>query len=63
MAECQENSESAYLASIIFMTEKYVLRLWFESFFTRMISNLKYKWLPGVILRSKIDLGRKYLKC
>ena len=30
----------------IFIPEKYVLRVCFESLFTRMISSLKYKWPP-----------------
>ena len=32
----------------VFIPEKYVfIRVCFESPFTRMISNLKYKWPPG----------------
>ena len=38
--------KNAYLGSI-FIPEKYVFRVCFESPFTRMISNLKYKWPPG----------------
>ena len=35
----------------IFTPEKYVLRVCFESSFTRMISSLKYKWWPpGLVL-------------
>ena len=37
--------KNAYLGSI-FIPEKYVFRVCFESPFTRMISNLKYKWPP-----------------
>ena len=37
--------KNAYLGSI-FIPEKYVLRVCFESTFTRMISSLKYKWPP-----------------
>ena len=37
-----------YLGSI-FIHEKYVFRVCFESPFTRMISSLKYKWPPGHI--------------
>ena len=33
----------------IFIPEKYVFRVCFESPFTRMISSLKYKWPPGAI--------------
>ena len=38
--------KNAYLGSI-FIPEKYVFRVCFESRFTRMISSLKYKWPPG----------------
>ena len=38
--------KNAYLRSI-FIPEKYVFRVCFESPFTRMISNLKYKWPPS----------------
>ena len=31
----------------IFMPEKYVFRVCFETPFTRMISSLKYEWPPG----------------
>ena len=37
--------KKAYLGSI-FIPEKYVFRVCFESPFTRMISSLKYKWHP-----------------
>ena len=37
--------KNAYLGSI-FIPRKYVFRVCFESPFTRMISNLKYKWPP-----------------
>ena len=37
--------KNAYLGSI-FIPEKYVFRVCSESPFTRMISNLKYKWPP-----------------
>ena len=37
--------ENAYLGSV-FIPEKYVFRVCFESPFTQMISNLKYKWGP-----------------
>ena len=37
--------KNTYLGSI-FIHEKYVLRVCFESPFTRMISSLKYKWPP-----------------
>ena len=40
--------KNAYLGSI-FIPEKYVFRVCFESPFTRMISNLKYKWPPRAI--------------
>ena len=30
----------------IFMPEKYVFRVCYESLFTRMLSSLKYKWPP-----------------
>ena len=40
---------NAYLRSI-FMPEKYVFRVCFESPNTRMISSLKYKWPPRRIL-------------
>ena len=33
----------------IFIPEKYVFRVCFESPFTKMISSLKYKWPPGAI--------------
>ena len=39
--------KNAYLGSI-FIPEKYVFRVCFESPFTRMISGLKYKWPPGM---------------
>ena len=38
--------KNPYLGSI-FIPEKYVFRVCFESRFTRMISSLKYKWSPG----------------
>ena len=38
--------KNAYLGSI-FIPEKCVFRVCFESTFTRMISSLKYKWPPG----------------
>ena len=38
--------KNAYLGSI-FIPEKYVFRVCFESPFTSMISSLKYKWHPG----------------
>ena len=38
--------KNAYLGSI-FIPEKYVFRVCFESPFTRMISSLKYNWLPS----------------
>ena len=38
--------KNAYLGSI-FIPEKYVFRVCFDSPFTRMISSLKYKWPPG----------------
>ena len=38
--------KNAYLGAI-FIPEKYMFRVCFESPFTRMISNLKYKWPPG----------------
>ena len=41
--------KKAYLGSI-FISEKYVFRVCFESPFTRIISNLKYKWPPGIIV-------------
>ena len=37
--------KNAHLESI-FIPEKYVFRVCFESRFTRMISSLKYKWPP-----------------
>ena len=37
--------KNAYLGSI-FIPEKYVFRVCFESPFTRMITILKYKWPP-----------------
>ena len=48
----------------IFIPEKYVLRVCFESPFTRMISSLKYKWPPGLKiyrsnLKSSIELDEK----
>ena len=42
--------KNAYLGSI-FIHEKYVFRVCFESPFTRMISSLKYKWPPGQIIQ------------
>ena len=43
--------KNTYLGSI-FIPEKYVFRVCFESPFTRMISSLKYKWPPaGCVLR------------
>ena len=41
--------KNVYLGSI-FIPEKYVFRMCFESPFTRMISSLKYKWPPGALL-------------
>ena len=38
--------KNAYLGSI-FLPEKYVFRVCFESPFTRMIYSLKYKFPPG----------------
>ena len=43
--------KNTYLGSI-FIHEKYVFRVCFESPFTRMISSLKYKWPPGIKLDS-----------
>ena len=40
------HAKNAYLGSI-FLPEKYVFRVCFESPFTRMISSLKYKFPPG----------------
>ena len=40
--------KNAYLGSI-FIPEKYVFRVCFESPFMRTISSLKYKWPPGVL--------------
>ena len=42
----KNSCKNAYLGSI-FIPEKYVFRVCFESPFTRMISSLKYKWSPG----------------
>ena len=42
-------THDAYLGSI-FIPEKYLFRVYFESPFTRMISSLKYKCPPGYIL-------------
>ena len=39
--------KNTYLGSI-FIHEKYVFRVCFESPFTRMISSLKYKWPLGI---------------
>ena len=48
-AQIKKNTcKNAYLGSI-FIPEKYVFRVCFESPFTRMISNLKYKCPPGSI--------------
>ena len=48
-AQIEKNAcKNAYLGYIfIFIPEKYVFRVCFESPFTRMISSLKYKWPPG----------------
>ena len=46
--------KNAYLGSI-FIPEKYVFRVCSESPFTRMISNLKYKWPPRDFSGMKID--------
>ena len=43
----KSHEKSAYLGSI-FIPEKYVFRVCFESPFTRMVSSLKYKWPPGL---------------
>ena len=45
--------KNAYLG-VIFIPEKYVFRVCFESPFTRMISNLKYKWpvAPGPFIKA-----------
>ena len=49
-AQIEKNAcKNAYLGSI-FIPEKYVFRVCFESPFTRMISSLKYKWPPGGLL-------------
>ena len=45
MDKLRKTHALAYLGSI-FIPEKYVFRVCFESPFTRMISSLKYKWPP-----------------
>ena len=45
-AQIKKNAcKNAYLGSV-FIPEKYVFRVCFESPFMRMISSLKYKWPP-----------------
>ena len=50
-AQIKKNAcKNEYLGSI-FIPEKYVFRVCFESPFTRMISNFRYKWPPpGAII-------------
>ena len=50
--------KNAYLGSI-FIPEKYVFRVCFESPFTRMISSLKYKCPPGLF--QKVVFQKKSL--
>ena len=47
--------KNAYLGSI-FIPEKYVFRVCFESPFTRMISNPKYKWPPRGHFQTDLDV-------
>ena len=53
--------KNVYLGSI-FIPEKYVFRVCFESPFKRMISSLKYKW-PPIIFGRRCITPLKMLKC
>ena len=48
--------KNMYLGSI-FIRQKYMFRVCFESPFTRMISSLKYKWPPGLDLQMVLFKG------